>query len=69
MANPATERGVEFNLTLDENPEDGDEPDWDYEPKANAHLLPDFMQEDISFPVSSAPQFLSKAVEALFRVD
>jgi hypothetical protein len=63
--NKKTKKIVEFELELDDDVEDGEEAEWDYTPGSNSQLLPKYLREEISFPISAAPKFVTRLVDAL----
>ena len=63
--NSTAKKAVRFELKLDDDV-DGDEAEWDFVPGSNSnHVLPKYMHDEISFPVSAGPQFLTKVIDAL----
>ena len=72
--NSSAKKAVRFELTLDEDVEvvDGEggetEPEWDFVPGPNAAtILPEYMHDEISFPMSGGPRFMTKIIEALLK--
>ena len=72
--NASAKKAACFELTLDEDTEPGDgvdgdgEAEWDFVPGSNARsMLPEYMHDEISFPVSGGPRFLTKVIEALYE--
>ena len=68
--NAGAKKAARFELTLDEDTAaDGEadaEAEWDFVPGSNAaSMLPEYMHDEISFPVSGGPRFLTKVIEAL----
>ena len=65
--NKETKKKVHFGLELDNDVEEGEDLEWDYTPGANAEVLPKYLQEEISFPASAAPKFVTRLVDALYK--
>ena len=65
--NKETKKKVQFGLELDNDVEEGEDLEWDYTPGANAEVLPKYLQEEISFPASAAPKFVTRLVDALYK--
>ena len=65
--NKETKIKVQFGLELDNDVEEGEDLEWDYTPGANAEVLPKYLQEEISFPASAAPKFVTRLVDALYK--
>jgi hypothetical protein len=70
--NAGAKKAARFELTLDEDAagaaehEAEAEAEWDFVPGSNAaSMLPEYMHDEISFPVSGGPRFLTKVIEAL----
>lgn len=63
--NKETKKVVQFELEMDDDVEEGEEAEWDYTPGAHADLLPEYLREEISFPLSAAPKFVTRLVDAL----
>jgi len=63
--NKETKQVVQFNLELDDDVEEGEVPEWDYTPGANVELLPEYLHEEISFPTTKGPKFVTRLVDAL----
>ena len=61
--NKVTGSAVSFELEYDD--EDGE---WSYTPGQNAHILPSHLRDEICFPESSAPMFVTQLVSALYAV-
>jgi len=63
--NKETQKLVQFSLELDDDVEEGEEIEWDYTPGAHMNVLPAYLHEEISFPTSAAPKFVTRLVDAL----